>query len=113
MIVEPFAAFAPLPASITSTVEVFTPNGAFTDTTGRSPAPPVTVTPSNLSVDALAGPAIASGVAQTATSARSTRRRRTKRSLLGEERTTVPAGLTPSDAGNLTQRRARAPRACI
>src|SRR6476659_11035586 len=77
MIVEPFGAFAPLPALITSTADVFTSNGAFTVTTGFSPVPPVTLTASNPSVDAPAGAAIANGVAHTATSARTTRRRRT------------------------------------
>src|SRR5436190_18027186 len=86
MIVEPFAALTPVPALITSTVEVFTSNGAFTVTTGCSPVPPVTVTASNLSVDAPAGAAIASGAAHSATSAatdaRSTRRRRTSGSFV-------------------------------
>src|SRR3954447_15733169 len=90
MIVEPFAALTPVPALITSTVEVFTSNGAFTVTTGCSPVPPVTVTASNSSVDAPAGAAIASGAAHSATSAtsaatdaRSTRRRRTSGSFVG------------------------------
>src|SRR6476659_476593 len=78
MIVEPLGAFAPPPALITSTVDVFTSNGAFTVTTGLSPATPVTVTASNLSADAPAGAANASGVAHTATSARTARRRRTE-----------------------------------
>src|SRR5262245_16889598 len=82
MIVEPFVAFAPLPALITSTVDVFTLKGAFTVTTGRSPAPSVTVTSSNLSVDAPAGVATASGAAHTASratpDARTARRRRTR-----------------------------------
>src|SRR5262245_51421046 len=79
MIVEPFGAFAPVPALMTSTAELFTSNGALTVTTGFSPAPPVTVIALNGSLDAPAGTAIATGVALTATSARTRRRRRTGR----------------------------------
>src|SRR5262245_5856789 len=80
MSVEPFGAFAPLPVFSTSTVEVLTPNGASTVITGFSPTPPVTVTASNLSVDAPAG-ATANGVAHMAMSAVRTRRRRTRETL--------------------------------
>src|SRR5688572_32187186 len=70
---------------MTSTVDVFTPNGASTVISGFSPGAPLTVTASNLSVDAPAGAASANEVTHIAMSAasdaRTTAERRTRRAL--------------------------------